>query len=160
MKDSIRRKLEKLDERFEELGRLLSDSDVISQRNQFRELSMEHAKLGTLVGHYRDYVALEGDVATAIELGMDEELRELTARVRAVLRRSAVKDDHPLLTYRGTHLVADFEGTAGALCDFLGIARTERLKDFAQTANARASAPATRSFAMPVRNCRIFGSFR
>jgi DNA-binding response OmpR family regulator len=30
-------------------------------------------------------------------------LRELTARVRAVLRRSSVKDDQPLLNYRGTH---------------------------------------------------------
>ena len=33
-------------------------------------------------------------------------------------------------------LVADFEGTAGALCDFLGVARTTALKDFAQTAAA------------------------
>jgi len=45
MKDSIRRKLEKLDERFEEISRLLSDPDVISRQNQFRELSMEYAKL-------------------------------------------------------------------------------------------------------------------
>src|SRR5882757_228968 len=81
MKDSIRRKLEKLDERFEEISRLLSDPGVISRQNQFRELSMEYAKLGTVVARYRDYVALEGDVATAIELGMDEEHRQLTARV-------------------------------------------------------------------------------
>jgi peptide chain release factor 1 len=98
MKDSIRRKLEKLDERYEELGRLLSDSDVIAQRNQFRELSMEHAKLGTLVAHYRDYVALEGDVATAIELGMEAEHQQLTARLAAEeleLQRLLVpKDPH------------------------------------------------------------------
>jgi len=58
MKDSIRRKLEKLDERFEEISRLLSDPDVISRQNQFRELSMEYAKLGPLVDRYRGYVAL------------------------------------------------------------------------------------------------------
>ena len=50
MKDSIRRKLEKLDERFEEIGRLLSDAGVISKQNQFRELSMEYSRLEDLVG--------------------------------------------------------------------------------------------------------------
>ena len=47
MKDSIRRKLEKLDERFEEISRLLSDPGVISRQNQFRELSMEYSRLGS-----------------------------------------------------------------------------------------------------------------
>jgi len=83
MKDSIRRKLEKLDERFEEISRLLSDPGVISRQNQFRELSMEYAKLGPLIARYRGYVALEADVATAVELAMDEELGELTARIAA-----------------------------------------------------------------------------
>ena len=36
MKDSLRRKLEKLDERFEEISRLLADPGVISRQNQFR----------------------------------------------------------------------------------------------------------------------------
>jgi two-component system alkaline phosphatase synthesis response regulator PhoP len=60
----------------------------------------------------------EDDRVTGLELGADDyvtkpfSLRELTARVRAVLRRSAVKDDHPLLTYRGNHLVADFEAVS------------------------------------------------
>ena len=83
MKDSIRRKLEKLDERFEEISRLLSDPGVISNRNQFRELSMEYDKLGTVVDRYRGYVALEGDVQTAVELEMDEEIKELNARLLA-----------------------------------------------------------------------------
>ena len=81
MKDSIRRKLEKLDERFEEISRLLSDPGVISRQNEFRELSMEYSKLDPLIGRYRRYVALEGDVATAVELGMEEEKDELTTRV-------------------------------------------------------------------------------
>jgi hypothetical protein len=34
-------------------------------------------------------------------------------------------------------LVADFEETAGGLCDFLGIERTSQLRDFAATAAAR-----------------------
>ena len=83
MKDSIRRKLEKLDERFEEVGRLLSEPDVIARQNQFRELSMEYARLGPLVDRYRGFIALEGDAETARELAMEEELRELGARLEA-----------------------------------------------------------------------------
>jgi len=60
----------------------------------------------------------EDDRVTGLELGADDyvtkpfSLRELTARVRAVLRRSSVKDEQPLLNYRGTHLVADFEAVS------------------------------------------------
>jgi len=91
MKDSIRRKLEKLDERFEEISRLLSDAGVISKQNQFRELSMEYSRLEDLVSRYRRFLALEGDVATAQELAADkdpatramgeEELAELNPRL-------------------------------------------------------------------------------
>jgi len=71
MKDSIRQKLEKLDERFEEIGRLLSDAEVISRQNQFRELSMEYARLRDVVDRYRHFVALEGDAAIAHEMASD-----------------------------------------------------------------------------------------
>ncbi|MGO9933126.1 MAG: peptide chain release factor 1 [Steroidobacteraceae bacterium] len=91
MKDSIRRKLEKLDERFEEVSRLLSDAGVIGRQDQFRELSMEYARLGPLVERYRRFVALEGDAATAHELAEDadpatkglgeEELADLNPRI-------------------------------------------------------------------------------
>jgi peptide chain release factor 1 len=98
MKDSIRRKLEKLDERYEEIGRLLSEPDVIARQNQFRDLSVEYARLGPLVDRYRGFVALEGDVATARELDMEEEIKELTPRIDAEeleLQRLLVpKDPH------------------------------------------------------------------
>src|SRR5271168_1729395 len=81
MKDSIRRKLEKLDERFEEISRLLSDAGVIGRQNQFRELSMEYSRLGPLVDRYRGFTALEGDAATARELEMPEELEQLNSRM-------------------------------------------------------------------------------
>ena len=83
MKDSIRRKLEKLDERFEEIGRLLSEPEVIARQNRFRDLSMEYARLGPLVDRYRGFIALEGDADTARELAMAEELRELSPRLEA-----------------------------------------------------------------------------
>ena len=97
MKDSIRRKLEKLDERFEEVGRLLSDAGVISKQNQFRELSMEYSRLEDLVGRYRRFLALEGDAATAKELAADKDPatramgeEELADRVLNARHRSGV----------------------------------------------------------------------
>ena len=80
MKDSIRRKLERLNERFEEISRLISDPGVISRQNEFRELNIEYSRLNPLIDRYRGFIALEGDMATAVELAMDEELVELTAR--------------------------------------------------------------------------------
>ena len=93
MKDSIRRKLEKLDERFEEISRLLSDPGVIGRQNQFRELSMEYAKLGPLVERWQRFLSLEADLAIATEMRRDpdpatqamgeEEVATLTPRLGA-----------------------------------------------------------------------------
>jgi peptide chain release factor 1 len=98
MKDSIRRKLEKLDERYEEIGRLLSEPDVIGRQNQFRDLSMEYARLGPLVDRYRGFLALEEDLATARELEMEDELREIGPRIdleeQALQRLLVPKDPH------------------------------------------------------------------
>ena len=98
MKDSIRRKLEKLNERFEEISRLISDPGVISRQNEFRELNIEYSRLNPLIDRYRDFIALEADMATAVELAMDEELAEITARANAEeleLQRLLVpKDPH------------------------------------------------------------------
>ena len=60
----------------------------------------------------------EDDRVTGLELGADDyvtkpfSLRELSARVRAVLRRSTAKEDRPMLAYRGDHLTADFEAVS------------------------------------------------
>ncbi len=83
MKDSIRRKLERLDDRFEEVGRLLADPAVIARPAQFRELSMEYSKLSPLVERFRQWTALAADIAVARELSMDEELETLTTRAAA-----------------------------------------------------------------------------
>jgi peptide chain release factor 1 len=98
MKESIRRKLQKLDERYEEIGRLLSEPDVIGRQNQFRDLSMEYSRLGPVVDRYRGFLALEEDLATARELAMEEELKEIGARVdveeRALQSLLVPKDPH------------------------------------------------------------------
>ncbi len=64
----------------------------------------------------------EDDRVGGLELGADDyvtkpfSLRELVARVKAVLRRAASPDaDSSTATYTGKHLTADFEGVAVAV---------------------------------------------
>ena len=48
MKESIRQRLQKLSDRFEEVGRLLATDEVAGGSQQFRDLSMEYARLEPL----------------------------------------------------------------------------------------------------------------
>jgi DNA-binding response OmpR family regulator len=63
----------------------------------------------------------EEDRVTGLELGADDyitkpfSLLELTARVRAVLRRSSKIEERPSSAYVGTHLTADFEDVSIAV---------------------------------------------
>jgi peptide chain release factor 1 len=55
MKQSIVNKLDNLVDRHEELGALLSDSEVISNQDKFRNLSKEYAEVEPVVKCYNDY---------------------------------------------------------------------------------------------------------
>jgi DNA-binding response OmpR family regulator len=60
----------------------------------------------------------ENDRVSGLETGADDyvtkpfSLRELTARVRAVLRRSVRIEERPAAAYQGTHLNADFDAVS------------------------------------------------
>lgn len=58
MKDSIRFKLESVSDRFEEIAGLLADPDVISDQNQFRDLSKEYARVEPVVNLFKEFEAL------------------------------------------------------------------------------------------------------
>ena len=79
MKDSIRYKLESVKERFEEISGLLADPDVISDQNQFRELSKEYARVEPIVKLFGDFESVEEEVASAKEMSddADSEIREM-----------------------------------------------------------------------------------
>jgi peptide chain release factor 1 len=71
MKASIRQRLEKLSDRFEEVGRLLATTDIAGGSPQFRELSVEYARLEPLAQRLRHYRELERDLVAARELLTD-----------------------------------------------------------------------------------------
>lgn len=85
MKDSIRHKLDNLKDRFGELEALLSDAEVISDQNRFRDLSKEYAELEELVQTFDRYVGTEGDLEQAREMQKDSdpEIKEMAAEEAA-----------------------------------------------------------------------------
>ena len=55
MKSSILAKLDHLAERYEEVGALLSDPEIIGDQNKYRELSKEYAELEPVVKCYQSF---------------------------------------------------------------------------------------------------------
>ena len=79
MKDSIRQRLEKMTDRFEEVGRLLAAPETSGGSPQFRDLSMEYARLQPLTERFHAFRQLEGELAAARAMleDSDAEMRTL-----------------------------------------------------------------------------------
>lgn len=73
MKHSIRQRLEKLADRYEEIGRLLASPSLDGASRQFRDLSVEYSRLQPLAEQLRVYQSLERDLAAAREMLSDED---------------------------------------------------------------------------------------
>jgi peptide chain release factor 1 len=95
LKESIRQRLDKVADRFEEIGRLLATDEVAGGSQQFRELSMEYARLAPLAERYRAYRGLERDLTAANEMAQDPDagMRSLGAeeltRVKSAIGAAA-----------------------------------------------------------------------
>ena len=76
---SMMSKLESLRDRFEEVAALLSDAEIMADRDKFTALSKEYAEIEPVVGCYQRAVQLEQDIAdNALLLEEDDpEMREL-----------------------------------------------------------------------------------
>jgi peptide chain release factor 1 len=98
MKESIRRRLQRTAERFEEVGALLADADVIAKQGQFRELSMEYSRLEPVTQRFREYCRLEDELRVAQEMvaGADAELRELAGEEAHDLQLRILAEDAEL----------------------------------------------------------------
>jgi len=76
VKDTIKQKLITLVERFEEVEHLLSDADVISNQNQFRDLSKEYARLHPVTKDFTEYLQILDDIGAAEELRSSDDLED------------------------------------------------------------------------------------
>ncbi|HBS56309.1 MAG TPA: peptide chain release factor 1 [Stenotrophomonas sp.] len=77
MTPTLRRKLEALAERREELERLLAEPDVVADNNRFRDLSREFAQLEPVATALADEARAKADLAAAEGMRADPDLREL-----------------------------------------------------------------------------------
>src|SRR5687767_2442622 len=81
VKDSIRLRLEKMVDRFEEIGRSLADPAVIGRQREFRDLSVEYSRLDPVAEKFGAFRALECELASARDMQGDSDpgMREMGA---------------------------------------------------------------------------------
>src|SRR6187397_858718 len=81
VKDSIRLRLEKMVDRYEEIGRSLADPAVIGRQREFRDLSVEYARLTPVAEKFGAFRSLERELASAQEMQGDSDsgMREMGA---------------------------------------------------------------------------------
>lgn len=77
MKPSIVSKLAQLSARLEELNALLSSEGATRDMDNYRHLTREHAEIAPVVELYQNYLVTERDIASALDLASDPEMKEL-----------------------------------------------------------------------------------
>ena len=73
LRESILEKLARLQDRFEEVGALLSDSESMQDQAQFKQLSIEYADLEPVVNRFRQFQSLQSELEGAELLLQDED---------------------------------------------------------------------------------------
>ena len=88
MKASILNKLDTLNDRHEEITGLLAEPEIMSNQNQFRELSMEYSQLEPVVQEYKKYLQLVIDKKSAEEMLTDPEMKEMAKEELAEIKEA------------------------------------------------------------------------
>jgi peptide chain release factor 1 len=90
MKASIRQKLERAEQRFEELSHLLSDPEILADQQRFRDFSVEYARLQPTADAFADYQRLEQELSSAQEMSTDadSDMRALGEEEATAVRRA------------------------------------------------------------------------
>jgi len=96
MHASIRRKLEQLAERHEELEHLLASPEVLADARRLREVSREHAQLTPLASALQAWHANERALVEAQAMLREAELRELASAEIPLLESTRERLEHEL----------------------------------------------------------------
>ena len=70
-------KLETVEQRYEEITKLISDPEVIANQAEWQKLMKEHASIEEIVLKYREYKKTKQNMQEAEEMMQDKELKEL-----------------------------------------------------------------------------------
>jgi peptide chain release factor 1 len=76
MKRSLRTKLDQLSARLQELDALLAAEDATRDLDRFRVLARERAEIDPVVARFAEFERAEADVAAAVELAHDPQMRD------------------------------------------------------------------------------------
>ena len=76
MKPSMLSKLDQLAERLVEVSQLLMQEDVTKDMDNYRKLTRENAELEPLVALYKNYQQAQTDIASALDMLSDPEMKE------------------------------------------------------------------------------------
>ena len=100
MNKSLQTKLDQLLDRYEELGALLSDNDVISDQDRFRSYSKEYADIEPVVNCFRQYEEDSSQLEDARQMlsDSDPDIREMAEAEAEELSESLEQLDQTLQT--------------------------------------------------------------
>ena len=84
-------KLDAVEKRYEELTKLISDPEVISNHNEWQKYVKEHAEITDVVEKYREYKKVEKQMEDAKEMMADKELKELAEADYYAAKREITK---------------------------------------------------------------------
>lgn len=90
MKTSILLKLENLADRYEEIGSLLGQADILNDQNKFRELSKEYAQLEELAINFKSYQSAQDSLEESMELSKDPD-PDMQAMAEEEIKNSQAK---------------------------------------------------------------------
>ncbi|MBT4494173.1 MAG: peptide chain release factor 1 [Gammaproteobacteria bacterium] len=98
MNKSLQYKLDRLLDRYEELGALLSDGEIISDQNRFRAYSKEYADIEPVVNCFRRYEDQRRQLEDANQMmdDTDPDIREMAQAEAAELNASQAELDQTL----------------------------------------------------------------
>lgn len=115
--------LQSVDDRYEELGELLSDPEIISNNNRFMELSKEMASIRETVEKYRQYKIVVQELADAEEMlgeNLDPEMAEMAKEELSDAKKSktALEDEIKVLLIPkdpndDKNIIMEIHGAAG-----------------------------------------------
>jgi peptide chain release factor 1 len=92
-------KLREVEKRFEEIGQMLSQPEIISNRKLFQQYSCEHKELETVVATFRAYTKVKEEINGSRDLlreSEDRSLRQLAEEELALLEKEEEALEHEL----------------------------------------------------------------
>ena len=123
-------KLEAVEKRYEELNKLISDPEVISRQNEWKNLMKEHSDMTDIVEKYREYKKVKGAYDEAQEMLADKDLKELAEMQMNECREKLPKIEEELKLLL---IPKDKDDEKNIICEIRGGAGGEEAALFAGT---------------------------